>query len=183
MKKLAILLALVSTSVFAGSIEAGYDFKNKVNSIADHSVYSLQYNTAALVDGLALGVKTENETVKTTDALEGLIQGQAKYSIATGTMFTPFVNTAVGQKFKNGNNFSFWLGGVGVKAALTDKVSLETAWRRREAFDSVNNYNTDEYSVKAAYEVAQNHIVGVKYARERGTSDYNTTGAFYQFKF
>ena len=183
MKKLAILLALVSTSVFAGSIEAGYDFKNKVNSAADHSVYSLQYNTAALVNGLTVGVKTENETVKTTDALEGLIQGQAKYSISTGTMFTPFANAALGQKFKNTNNFSFWVAGVGVKAQLTDKASVEGAWRRREAFESSNSYATDEYSIKAAYEVAQNHIVGVKYARERGTSDYNTTGAFYQYKF
>lgn len=183
MKYIAFLVAaLISTSAFADSIETGVDYKDKVNSDYNHTVYFLSYNKNVSKD-LTVGIRTENEVVSLSQALEGLVQAQTKYSLSNSTPFTPFVNGAIGQKFKDGTNFTFWVVGAGVNTRLTDDISFDTAVRRREAFSSDNNYATTETSVKLNYALAKNHIVSVKYAVERGTSDYNTTGVSYQYKF
>ena len=181
MKHLAIILAFITTTVFADNIEIGYEHKDKIQNAADHNVYSLAYNVE-LSKQLQVGVKTENETVVTSQNVEGLIQAQGKYSFINESKFTPYVNAAYGQKFKNGTNFDFWVAGVGVKTQFGD-VTTELGWRHREALDSTNSYNTDETSIKASISPVKNHVVGIKYAQERGTSNYNTTGAFYQVKF
>jgi hypothetical protein len=188
MKNIVIAAALFSTSAFAAPfVEYDYDYKDKLvdGSKANHEVNGFVFGNK-VTDKLTIGAKAEVENVSNTDTLEGLIQGQVKYNLFTWQTLvpvTPYVNLAIGEKFKVGNDFEFGVAGVGVNFKLTDKLGVDVAGRYRNGFDAVDHYETKEASVKAAYAITENHVLGVRGAFERGDSNYNTVGAFYQYKF
>ena len=119
-----------------------------------------------------------------TQKQEGLLQVKGIYDINTGTPFTPYGAVAVGQKNKATVDFPFWVGEVGVKAAF-GPVGVRYGWRQRTAFDnnSTNSYDTRENTIAATYALTKVDTIGVRYAQERGTSDYNTKGVFYTRSF
>lgn len=184
-----MLTALLSFNAMAADnfVEYDYDYKNNmdVGSKSNHEVNSFVFGHK-LNDKLTIGAKAEVENVTDTDSLEGLIQGQVKYNLFTWQTVvpvTPYVTAAIGEKFKQGNDFEFGAAGVGVNFALTNKLNLDIAGRYRNGFDAADHYETKEASIKATYQIAENHAVGARGAFERGDSDYNTVGAFYQYRF
>ena len=189
MKYLVIFMSLFAVNAMAANpfVEYDYDYKNKLidGSKSNHEVNGFVFGNK-ITDDLAIGVKAEVENVSDTNKLEGLIQAQAKYNIWTWKTIvpvTPFVMAAVGEKFKVGNDFEFGLLGVGVNFKLTDKLGVDVAGRYRNSFDTIDHYETKEASVKATYKITDNHVLGVRGAFERGDSNYNTVGAFYQYRF
>ena len=189
MKKFILAIGLVAaTSAFAGDWygSATYDQKDKQNSAQVNHVYGVTVGNK-LGGGLSAEGRMENERVSVGDGTqkqEGLIQGKVSYDISTGTLLTPFVGVAVGQKQKSTLDFTYWVGEVGAKVKLGD-LGVRYGWRQRTAFDnnSTNSYDTREHSVAVTYALTKADTVGVRYAQERGTSDYNTTGLFYTRSF
>ena len=141
MKKL--VLATVLASIFGIASAAGpyasltYDEKDKVNSPEVHHVYGLNVGEK-FSSGLGLEVRMEDEKVDKGDGTqkqEGLAQVKVSYDIVTGTILTPYVGVAVGQKDKATIDFPFWVGELGAKVALGD-ASVGYNFRRRTAFDN-----------------------------------------------
>lgn len=189
MKKFIALAALLAAgTAFAGDWYGSttYDRKDKQASDQVNHVFGVNIGKS-LGNGLNAEIRMENERVDVgngTQKQEGLMQGKVSYDIATGTFLTPYVAAAVGQKQKSTLDFTYWVGEVGAKAKFGD-LGLRYGWRQRTAFDNnaTNSYDTKEHTVAVTYAVSKADTVGVRYARERGTSDYNTTGVFYTRSF
>lgn len=190
MKKIIALATLLAAStVFAGDWygTTTYDRKDKQSSDQVNNVLGLNVGKK-LGNGLSAEIRMENELVQpgggATQKQEGLVQGKVSYDIATGTLLTPYVAVAVGQKNKSTVDFSYWVGEVGAKAQFGD-IGLRYGWRQRTAFDNnaTNSYDTKENTIAVTYAMTKLDTVGVRFARERGTSDYNTTGLFYTRSF
>ena len=189
MKKFIVLATLLVASLAqAEGLYTGvtYDQKDKQNSAQVNHVFGVNVGQK-LSNGFAVEGRMENERVAVGDGTqkqEGLMQAKVSYDIATGTIVTPYVAAAVGQKQKSTLDFTYWVGEVGAKAAF-GPVGLRYGWRQRTAFDNnaTNSYDTKEHTIAATYAVTKADTVGVRYARERGTSDYNTTGVFYTRSF
>lgn len=180
--------ALFSTGVYAGDnfVEYDYDYKNNETAgKSNHEINSFVFGTK-VTDALTVGVKAEVQNVTDTDALEGLIQGQVKYNLFTWNTIvpvTPFINAAIGEKFKQGNDFEFGVAGVGVNFKVTDKLGVDVAGRYRNGFDAVDHYETKEGSIKVSYAFTDSLVLGARGAFERGDSNYNTVGGFLQYRF
>ena len=191
MKKLIVLAALLAASVAQAEgtyASLSYDYKDKQNTTQLNHVLGLTIGQK-LGNGFAVEGRMENEKVDpgagATQQQEGLVQVKGIYDISTGTMFTPFAALALGNKNKSTVDFPYWVGEVGVKAKINDTFGVHYGWRQRTAFDNntTNSYDTRENSIALTAALTKNDTVGLRYAQERGTSDYNTSGIFYTRSF
>ena len=73
------------------------------------------------------------------------------------------------------DNFNFYVAEVGAKAGV-GPVSVKYAYRLRDAYGDGHSYHTTEHSLTGGYALDKANTVFVKYAKERGDSDYNTWG-------
>ena len=168
MKKLiGLALVLAATTASAGDWYGSttYDRKDKQASDQVNHVFGVNIGQK-LGNGLSAEVRMENERVEpgagATQKQEGLMQGKVSYDIATGTIVTPYVAAAVGQKQKSTLDFTYWVGEVGAKAAF-GPVGLRYGWRQRTAFDnnSTNSYDTKEHTIAATYAVTKADTVEI----------------------
>jgi Outer membrane protein beta-barrel domain len=190
MKKFIVLASLLAAGLAqADSNYASltYDQKDKQNSAQVNHVYGLNVGQK-FSNGVGVEVRMEDEKVVpgagATQKQESLLQAKVSYDISTGTMFTPYVAGAVGQKNKSTSDFSFWVGEVGLKAKINDTFNVRYGWRQRTAFDTgANSYDTREHTIALGVNLTKHDAVSVAYKQERGTSDYNTTGVYYTRSF
>ena len=190
MKKFIAMAALLAATLAqAEGLYTGltYDQKDKQNSAQVNHVYGVNVGQK-FSNGLTIEGRMENERVEVGDGTqkqEGLMQVKASYDISTGTPVTPYVAAALGQKNKSTVDFTYWLGEVGVKAKINDTFGVRYGWRQRTAVDnnSTNNYDTKEHTLALTANVTKADAVSVAFKRERGTSDYNTTGLYYTRSF
>jgi hypothetical protein len=191
MKKLIVLAAFLAAGVAQAEgtyASLSYDYKDKQDSTQLNHVLGLTVGQK-LSNGLSVEGRMENEKVDpgagATQKQEGLVQVKGIYDISTGTMFTPYAALAIGQKNKSTVDFPYWVGEIGVKAKLNDMFTVRYGWRQRTAFDNstTNSYDTRENTLALTANITKVDAVGIRYAQERGTSDYNTTGVFYTRSF
>jgi hypothetical protein len=172
------------------------DHKVKQNSATNeyHNVYGLTVGKK-LGSGFSVEGLLENEQVEQSSsgsAHEGLMQVRVNKSFDTGTMFTPYIGVAAGEKNKATIAFPYYRYDLGVSTKLTDVASVKLNWRHREAFNDTTNgtatkYATDESSFALVYKLTPVDTVAVSYKQERATdgksSEYNTTGVSYSRSF
>jgi len=182
-----VLIAAGSAQADSNYASLTYDQKDKQNSSQINHVYGLNVGQK-FSNGVGVEVRMEDEKVDprtgAAQKQEGLLQAKVSYDIATGTLVTPYVAAAVGQKNKSTSDFAFWVGEVGAKVKLNDTFGLRYGYRQRTAFDtSTNSYDTTEHTIALGINLTKQDNVTVAYKQERGTSDYNTTGVYYTRSF
>ena len=202
MKVVNLVAALVM--VAAGAAQAGdwygsigFDQKDKLNSKTNefHNVTAMTIGNK-LGNGFSVEALVEEELVKNAStgdyADEGLYQLRGNKSFNTGTIFTPYVGLAVGEKNKATLSFPIYRYDIGTNIMITDTVGAKVNWRHRQAFDAhVHNtatkYNTDETSIGLFYKLTAVDTITVSYKQERNndgkSSEYNTTGIAYSRSF
>jgi len=191
--KLVQLVAIASMLVTAGLAQADgvygsitYDQKDKQNSSQTNHVYGLNIGQK-FANGFTVEARMENEKVdpKTgaAQSQEGLVQIKVSKDFVTGTILTPYVAAAIGQKNESASDFAFWIGEVGAKVKLNDMLGLRYGYRQRTAFDTSNSYDTTEHTIALGINLTKQDNITVAYKQERGTSDYNTTGVYYTRSF
>ena len=201
--KLAKILA-ATTLLVAGVAQAGdwygsgsYDQKDKLNSKTNefHTVVALTVGTK-LGYGFSVEALVEEELVKNSSsgnfADEGLYQLRGNKSFDTGTIFTPYVSAAVGEKNKASLSFPIYRYDVGTVIKFTDSIGTKINWRHRQALNdtyhsTATKYNTDETRIGLYYKLTPVDTITVSYAQERNndgkSSEYNTTGISYSRSF
>jgi opacity protein-like surface antigen len=201
--KLAKILA-VATLLVAGAAQAGdwygsvgFDQKDKLNSKTNefHNVTSMTIGTK-LGYGFSVEALVEEELVKNPSsgsyADEGLYQLRGNKSFDTGTIFTPYVSLAVGEKNKASLSFPIYRYDIGTTVKLTDQIGAKLNWRHRQAWDSTyhgtaTKYDTDETRIGLFYKFTPVDTITVSYAQERAkdglSSEYNTTAISYSRSF
>ena len=197
--KLVALAALLAAGAaqagdWYGSI--GFDQKDKLNSKTNefHNVTSMTIGTK-LGNGFSVEALVEEELVKNGSADyadEGLYQLRGNKSFNTGTIFTPYVGLAVGEKNKATLSFPIYRYDLGTNIKITDTIGAKVNWRHRQAFDdhvhnAATKYNTDETSIGLYYKLSAVDTVAVAYKQERNndgkSSEYNTTSISYSRSF
>ena len=189
-KFLLALLLTVSAVASAGEynyVTPSIDFKDKVNSPNNHTVYGItvghDFGNTWKVDA-----RMEDETVN-GGTHEGLVQVSATKDIGTWYGVTPYASVAVGEKSKTTTNFVYGVAAVGAKYTVYPGVTVSAQSRLRTPFNegldlhTGYNYKTVENSIGAKWQFAKDQAVGIKYAVERGDSQYDTVGVNYSYNF
>jgi len=186
MSSIVLMAAISSTALADNSVGTDYSSKQKVGVGEHHDVYGVTYGTN-VSNNLSFEGRMEDEVVHDPAKHEGLIQAKLSYDIINLDGFKPYVAGAFGQKSKATSNFGYYVVEGGVKYSPISNVDLKLARRLRTPWSESNSgtgdkYRTVENSATAGLRLGKNTL-SVKYARERGDSNYNTIGVGINHKF
>lgn len=181
-KILAILALCLSTSVFAASVGVEYQNINGVNGAADQQGYELNvkenFNKTFVGD-----IKFTNTVTDNTDKLSTRLEAGVSAQNTDGAL-TPYARLGLGQKFNNGNNFTYYSVEPGVKAAIgSTGLTARVAYRFRNAFDTANNDTTRTWRAGLDYALTKKDTVGLGYDSVRGDSQQNVVKVNYPRSF
>ena len=151
-----------------------------------------------LGDGWSAEILTEAEQKVVNDTQSGntnewLLQARVLKDFDTGTIFTPYVGLALGQKSKddaNSRDFAIYRYDLGTKVKIDDMFGIRLGYRHRQAFSStshavgVTKYDTDEYTAALSVKFTPKDTVSFAYKIERNadgnlSKDFNTFGISY----
>ena len=181
----AFCICICSLSAYAGpTVILDYDVKDKQHVAVKetHNVLGLSINTT-VSDNLVAGIKFESEWVKEKDKPETLTQLQFSYVLPKIWNIQPSINMALGEKYKVGNSFEYYVIGSSFKVNVATDFSVGGSVRLRSPFDNSIAYKTLEYSAGVEYNLTKNLALGAKYKIERGDSDYNTVNFNVKYVF
>ena len=185
MRKFVLIAALLaSTSAFAdgfGAIE--YSNRSGVNGASDSDAIKLTVGTE-VTKGITADVSLRQKTDDSSkDLKDTRLEGGLTFAAPSTAGFTPYVRTAVGEKFTTTDNFSYYSVEPGVKYAVSDDLSLKLGWRYRDALNTSNADQTRTWRVGANYALTKTYSVGLGYDRVRGDSEYNAVNVSLGMKF
>jgi opacity protein-like surface antigen len=184
MKKIlaSLLMATVAFSASAGSASIEYhSWKNQ--------------DTNAYTDGIVVTVREKLSNSLTGDLVFSGFQARANNAIGsrleTG-LTAPIaklgpVNVtlrgAVGMRYTNTADSSYYSIQPTMSYRVTDKVTTSLGYRFRDSFDSAVADQTRSVRVGAAYALTKVDSVGVRFDRVRGDSNINLLAVTYSRQF
>ena len=176
MKKLfAILAFTMAGTAFAGESGVGFEFERERGNNAPNTFE----NTVSVApyykfdNGVKADIKFYGAREDGSKTLENKVEARVQ------KMWTVFPNAklgarvSVGELFSSTKDFSYYTFEPKASYALTDALSLQAAYRYRNAFNTDNNYQTRTTKLGFDYALTKKDEVGVRYLMKRGDSDTN----------
>jgi len=173
MKKIALATALVLATTLASAAEMGLEYKdyNGVNGGSDANSYTLSV-AGNVAPGIKLDAKFQNKQTDGTNALSTRLETGVTGSANLFGPVSGYVRGAVGEKFTNTTDFSYYSIEPGV-AVKQGAIGASLGWRYRDAFNDANGDQTRTWRAKVGYDLTKVDNVYVGYDRQRGDSEYN----------
>jgi hypothetical protein len=180
MKKIFAILALAA---IAGTAMAGdtatVEYQNmNTTGGADQKNMGLAVKHE-FSQSVAGDVSIGSTVTEGTNALSTRMEAGATYTAPIGFGLNGYVRGAMGQKFTNTGDFSYYAVEPGVSTSF-GAVTVKAGYRYRSAIDSTtNNDQTHTTRLGVAYALTKNDTVGVRFDRVRGDSVQNVTAVNY----
>ena len=183
MKKILALVAILATgSVFAASGTIEYQDINGVNNTpTDQNNYSLTVKES--INKNFVGDLGISQTSNKTSGADTLASTRTEAGLTGSTSVfgvTPYVRTALGQKFTSATNFTYYSvePGVAVPVGSTG-VTAKVGYRFRNAIDTANNDTTRTWRAGLSYDLTAKDTIGVRYDKMRGDTNQNIVAVNY----
>ena len=168
----------VSALLVAGVAQAGgytsFEYSNETKRVDD---------TESIKGALVAGFKTGNNmdySVKMESSQTELGNGsissglelRAKKSLVELSSFgvTPYLGVRLGEKISSSSNFSHYAVDTGIKFPLVNNLSGDVGVRYRNAFDTVNVFQSTRYHGILAYALTKQDSVAIRYSQAYGDS-------------
>ena len=181
-KNIAILALALSSSVFAGD-SATVEYQNlNTNGSADQKNLGLtvkhEFSTKVTGD---LGISST--VTEGTGALSTRMEAGSTYTIPVAIGVSGYVRCAMGQKFTNTSDFTYYSVEPGVSAPV-GPVTVKAGLRYRSSTNpAINNDQTHTARLGVSYAVSKQDTVGVRYDRVRGDAVQNVLAVNYTRNF
>lgn len=173
--KVATILATAALLV-AGVAQAGgyttFEYSNETKRVDD---------SESIKGALVAGFKTDNNmdySVKMESSQAELGSGsissglelRAKKSLVELSSFgvTPYLGVRLGEKITSSTHFSHYAVDTGVKFPLVGNLSGDVGMRYRNAFDTVNVFQSTRYHGILAYAITKQDSVALRYSQAYG---------------
>jgi opacity protein-like surface antigen len=180
MKKILAILALavISATAMAGdSATVEYQNLNNIGSADQKNIgLSVKHEFSQSVAG---DIGISNTVTEGTSALSTRTELGATYSAPIGFNLKGYVRGAMGQKFTNTGDYTYYAVEPGVSTSF-GAVTVKAGYRYRSAIDpTTNNDQTHTARIGVAYALTKNDTVGLRFDRVRGDSVQNVTAVNY----
>ena len=176
MKKIFAILALATGTAFAAdsfTVE-GQHINNAGTAAQQQYVLGVKKEFGTFAGDLAFS----NAQTEGTNALSTRLEAGATVNGPVGL----YARAAVGQKYSNTTDFTYYSVEPGVAVAVPGVAGLtaKVGYRWRSAMDSTqNNDQTHTARYSLAYAVSKNDTVAVKYDRVQGDNNQKVVAVAY----
>lgn len=133
--------------------------------------------------GIKLDGKVEFRHENGSEKISNRAEVGATYTYALLTNTNVFVRGAVGEKFTDGDSYSYYVVEPGVKLALNKEWAVVSSYRFRDAFNDGRAEETHRAKIGAEYALTKTTVLTADVARSWGDSQYNSVNVGYGFKF
>lgn len=170
MKKLFAILALaVTTTAFAGSFTVESQHVNQVRA-ADQQTFGLSVRQE-LSKSFTGDLGMSNTQTDGTNALATRLEAGLTYAQPILGSVNGYVRTALGQKYSNTADFTYYSVEPGITAPV-GPFTAKVGWRWRSAVDSdTRNDQTHTMRYTVSYPVTKLDTVSVRYDRVNGDNN------------
>lgn len=170
-KILAIAALLVAGTAHAGGY-AGFEYSNETKRADDSETVKgalvAGYKTA---DRMDYSIKMESSQAEWGNgSISNGIEVRAKKTFDTVAGVNPYFGVRLGEKLKAAEKFSHYAFDAGVKFPIMGALSGDVGVRYRNAFDTVNVFQSTRYHGILAYAVTKQDSVAVRYSQAYGDS-------------
>ena len=177
-KILAIMALAISSSAFAASVTVTGANVDGVQGSPNQTQYGLgvkgNINKNLAGDVSFLNVQTNNTNALST-RLEAGLTGENTYG-----MFTSYARVAVGEKYTNTSNFTYYSIEPGVKVPFgTTGITGQVGYRFRNAVDTANNDTSRTWRAGLSYAMTKVDSIGLRYDSVRGDQNQNIVAVSY----
>lgn len=177
-KILATLLVMLSASAFAGSgvvMEYSYDHgdgkdagkNSNAVSIAPYFKFGNNWTADVKLDTSRDTGQVGGKNKEIKDSIMGRIRKDYKITddIKVG------LRLGVGERFTQKADYSFYTIEPIAYYYITPDWNVNVLYRYRNAFNDVNNYQTDTWKFGTSYKVTPNDELGIKFTTKYGDSE------------
>lgn len=179
---LVSILSALSTTAFAehNTARLGIEYRDGSHGGQDATAYSLsvgqEFNKNFAGDVRAR-VKLNDDDTNDTRVEAGLTS-----KVGIGDL-SPYVRTALGEKFNGENNYTYWSIEPGLKYTVLPGLSVKGAVRFRDAFSDSIVDSTRTWRIGAEYDLTKNSSLALNVDKVIGDSEYIAAGLTYGIKF
>ena len=168
-KLLAAAALLVSGLAQAGGY-AGVEYSNETNRVTDaDSVKGAVVAGIKVNGGMDYSIKLESSQADFgSGAISTGAEVRARKTFGDVAGLTPYLGVRVGEKLSASTHFSHYAFDAGVKFPIAGALSGDVGARYRNAFDTINVFESKRGHVAVAYAVTDKDSVAVRYSRAYG---------------
>jgi hypothetical protein len=172
-KLVAAALLCVSASAMAGNFYGAAEYE----SSEDRNTKADSYTTGLIV-GYKEGAWQYSAKVSSGQAewgngsITNRYEGRVKHTWSSLGV-KPYTQLRLGETVKSTTNFSYYAVDTGVAVPLTNTVEVDFSYRYRNAFDTVNNFQTNRYGVEGKVKITDKDSLGLRYTQSYGDSESN----------
>jgi hypothetical protein len=168
-KILAASLVLASGVAFADQAYTTFEYTNSTKRSDD---------TSSVKGGLVVGLKTDtgrdfslkyesSQAEIGNGSISTGLEVRARQNIDLGT-FKPYVGIRLGEKLTSTTSFAHYAFDGGVKFPIVGALSGDVGARFRNAFDTVNDFDSKRAHAAVSYAVTKNDSVALRYSKSYG---------------
>lgn len=166
----------VSALLVAGVAQAGgyttFEYSNETkradNSESIKGALVAGFKTA---DNMDYSIKMESsQTELGSGSISSGLELRAKKSLVELSSFgvTPYLGVRLGEKITSSTHFSHYAVDTGIKFPLVGNLSGDVGMRYRNAFDTVNVFQSTRYHGILAYALTKQDSVALRYSQAYG---------------
>lgn len=168
--KLMAAVALLVSGVAQAGGYAGFEYSDEKNRVTDADSIKGALVAGYKADGgMDYSVKMESgQTELGNGSISTGLEARVRKTFGDTAGVKPYVGVRLGEKMSSSNHFSHYAVDAGVKFPIVGNLSGDIGGRYRNAFDSVNVFESKRAHALLAYALTDKDSVAVRYSKAYG---------------
>ena len=170
---MAILIATTSVSIADSKGYAGVEYSNETNRITEaDSVKGAVVAGIKTDGGMDYSLKMESsQTNIGNGSISTGVEARARKNFDDIVGLKPYLGVRLGEKMSSTSHFTHYAFDYGVKFPITGALSGDIGGRYRNAFDTVNVFQSNRGHAAVSYALTKQDSVALRYSKSYG--DYS----------
>ena len=173
MKKLFLMAILIATSSATMADIKGYagvEYSNETNRVTDADSVKGAVVAGVKVDGgMDYSIKMESSQADIgSGSISTGVEARARKNFDDIVGLKPYLGVRLGEKMSSTTHFSHYAFDYGVKFPITGALSGDIGGRYRNAFDTVNVFQSNRGHAAVSYALTKQDSVALRYSKSYG---------------
>jgi len=166
----AILIALSSVAMAETKGYAGLEYSNETKRVDDSTSVKGAVVAGFKTDGgMDYSLKMESsQTDIGSGSISTGVEVRARKNFDAIVGVNPYLGVRLGEKMSSSTHFSHYAVDAGVKFPIAGAISGDVGMRYRNAFDTVNVFQSTRYHATVAYALTKQDTIALRYSQAYG---------------